>query len=632
MRLRAVVLVGVMLGHSLGAALLAVPGTASAASGGIYISELQTSGPLSGQSSYEFVELYNSSDVDVSLKGWQIEYRAASTANGNDCSLGWPKTPTILPDAVVKAHGFYLLANTKYPLQSDGRFSFDLASTAGTIRIQDANKQVVDALAWGDSTACGAGSPAPITSGQSLERLPGASAPSGGNGFDTGDNLNDFALRPSPEPQGTGAATEAPLNFAGIAEGDPTGQLALSELLINPHLDQPAFVEFKNTGPDVIVLSAYALKVGTASYNLPHHVILSGGYAVVRSDVFPLSLPTSGGSVSLMDAAGTPTDTITWDEAPLEAGLIAGDSDWTWTAKPTPGTANEAVALPETIPLSLTDTGLSSLYPVLNITELLPDPASPATDASDEFIELHNPNSFDVNVAGFSLKSGQTFSGNYTLPDLTVPAGGHIALTSAQTHLGLSNSGSSVGLFDPLGSQIGATVSYTAAKAGNTWAHFESGWAWTTTPTPGAPNILTAPADVAGAAAAAAAAKKVKAAAATKKPKAVAAKAAKAPKAPKEKKTVATKFKAAAAKIKPTLEAAAGGPWVLLVLVGLTICYCIYEFRYDLRNYYHQLRGHTGRSRQAGPALEGRGDDRAGQRPGRGQNDLHPRPSRSLGL
>jgi hypothetical protein len=33
--------------------------------------------------------------------------------------------------------------------------------------------------------------------------------------------------------------------------------------------------------------------------------------------------------------------------------------------------------------------------------------------------------------------------------------------------------------------------------------------------------------------------------------------------------------------------------WLLFALAGLTMAYIIYEFRYDLRNYYYKLRRHA---------------------------------------
>jgi hypothetical protein len=241
------------------------------------------------------------------------------------------------------------------------------------------------------------------------------------------------------------------------------------------------------------------------------------------------------------------------------------------------------------------------------LTELLPDPAAPGVDATDEFIELHNYGTAEMNLAGYVLKTGSDLSGHFTLPAMTLAPGGYAAFTSEQTHLALTNSGGKTALFDPANLQIGEAVSYDAAATGETWAHFDGGWQWTSTPTPGAANILTASAKAA-AAASAAAKKATKAAtvktAAVKAAKTTKATAVKAKATPKPKKAAAKKTTALVAGV-----AKASGPWLLFVLAGLTICYAIYEFRYDIRNYYYRLRGYTGRGRQTRPAPAGRGRD-----------------------
>src|SRR6185369_14851840 len=62
----------------------------------------------------------------------------------------------------------------------------------------------------------------------------------------------------------------------------------------------------------------------------------------------------------------------------------------------------------------------------------------------------------------------------------------------------------------------------------------------------------------------------------------------------------------------------AGGHWLLFILAALTIGYIIYEFRYDIRNYYYKLRGYPVGRPAPVPVVVGRGSDRADERPRRG--------------
>ncbi|MDB5179165.1 MAG: Non specific extracellular endonuclease cleaving [Patescibacteria group bacterium] len=625
MRLRFAVLIGLLLGHTFG--LLLLPRQALAASGGIYISELQTGGAATGHTNDEFIELYNATANDVALKGWKLEYRPVSSTYGADCTKGWSKS-LALDAATIKSHKFLLIKDSNYPLDADMSFAnWSISGTAGAVRILDAAGKTADALAWGDDPGCGFGRPASIGAGQSLERLPGAQAPQGGNAYDTGDNANDFLVRQAPEPQKSTVPAELPLQFTNIAH-DSTAQLELSEVSVNPAPGSSAgpFLEFHNTGTSALVLSSYLIKLGVVGYYLPQRVLLPDAYAIVQSETFPLSLDTNGGVASLIDAFGNTVDGASWPVAPAGASRIWAENGWVWTARPTPAAPNEFVALPEPAPAPPA-TGPAgqgegpAAESALEITELLPDPASPATDAEDEFIEIHNAGAGPADLAGYVLKTGSSLSDSYTLPAGTLDANGYIAFKSSDSHVALANSGSSVALYGPDGRQIGAKISYEPAKSGQAWAKFGGGWSWTTTPTPAAPNVLTQP-TVAGAATATVTTAKAKATA-----KSAAAKSKVAPtKKAAAAKTKAVKTKPAKKTNSPLVAAATtpAGHWLLFVLAGLTIAYIIYEFRYDLRDFYHRLRGYPGRGATPRPVTEGRGGDRASERPGRGQDDLRP--------
>jgi len=616
MHWRILVIIGLLLGHSLG--LLLAPSAALAVSGSLYISELQTGGSGTGHANDEFVELYNGTDNDIPLHGWQLEYRAVSASNGSDCAKGWSKTAA-LPDAVIKSHRFFLLADKNYALVADARFSFDLSGTAGTVHVLNGSKQVVDALAWGDGASCGLGRSAALAAGQSLERLPGAQVPQGGNAYDTGDNANDFMVRSNPEPQAASSPGETPLEFADFASTDATTQLELSELLVTPAADDTAgpFIEFHNSGTAAVALNAYVIKLGLVGYYLPQRVLLPGAYVAIHSETFPVALDPTGGTASLLGAFSNTVDTASWPAAPVGASRVWDGEGWTWTAHPTPDAVNELVPLPS--PVSPPDSaspapiesgvGSQQSYPALDITELLPDPAAPATDADDEFIELHNPGPTTADLSGYTLKTGNSQTDVYTIGDITLDADGYIVFNSADTHIALANTGSSVALYDPTGQPVGSTVSYPTAKTGEAWARFGAGWSWTTTPTPGQSNVLSQPTVLAASATAAKATAKTVKTITTKAPAK--------PKTPTVK--AAAKPKVSKSGAKPLLAGTTttGGRWLLFILAGLTIAYIIYEFRYDIRNYYYKLRGYPIGRLAPVPVVEGRGSDRTHQRPRR---------------
>jgi hypothetical protein len=374
------------------------------------------------------------------------------------------------------------------------------------------------------------------------------------------------------------------------------GGLELSELLVDPAAPQTdaadEFVELHNMGLASIALGDYKLKVGTSAtlHALPAQTVPAGGYVVLTAATSPWSLTNTGGTVTLLDGSGAEIDTTTWSKAVTGASWMkTAAGTWVWSSVVTPGAPNDLQSG------AAGATPAPGAYAELELNELLPNPAAPLTDAADEFIELYNPNSEPVSTTGYIIKTGATLSTKHTLKAFTVPAGGYLALKSADTKITLSNAGSSVALFDPAGKQLGSTIIYGKAKAGSAWARFDDAWAWTSQPSPGAPNIQAAGSEaIAASKASGPAAAKTKSAAKTKAASA---------KAKAKAKTTKSSTVAKAAASAP------GGSWLLFVLAGLTMAYVAYEFRHDLLNFYYRIRRHAGRR---GPAFEtppGRGGD-----------------------
>lgn len=127
------------------------------------------------------------------------------------------------------------------------------------------------------------------------------------------------------------------------------------------------------------------------------------------------------------------------------------------------------------------------------LTELLPDPASPQTDANDEFVEVYNANNAKFDLTGFKLQtvSQSGTKHTYTFPaGTTIPAKSYAAYPSANISISLTNSGGRVWLLDSNEKVIGQTESYAKAEEGHSWALASGKWYWTSTPTPGKANEI----------------------------------------------------------------------------------------------------------------------------------------------
>ena len=223
------------------------------------------------------------------------------------------------------------------------------------------------------------------------------------------------------------------------------------------------------------------------------------------------------------------------------------------------------------------------IYPVLEITEMLPNPAEPASDSEDEFIEIYNPHQFTVDMSGYVLKTGLngTYKHTFSTGSLINP-GEYLVVTSKDSSLTLSNTAGKAVLLSPDGTLLYETAEYQDAPEGQAYILDTSEWKWTITPTPAIVNIYNPPPPP------------------IVKSKAKKATTAKAKKAKSTKKTAA-KSKTTAAKINNSSGTTAlqdiSGPVHPLVLAGigtLTVVYAGYEYRSDIRGALRKF-GRNGR-------------------------------------
>lgn len=124
----------------------------------------------------------------------------------------------------------------------------------------------------------------------------------------------------------------------------------------------------------------------------------------------------------------------------------------------------------------------------LLITELLPNSAS--YDTGNEFIEIYNPNDRVINLKGYNLQLGPSFSKSYPLPaDQTIAAKSYKAFSDSQTGLVLPNSSGFVRLTAPAGNTVSTTDIYSEPGEDMAWALLNDAWQYTDQPTPSSANL-----------------------------------------------------------------------------------------------------------------------------------------------
>lgn len=208
----------------------AIGKTVSASFPGPYpvISEIYAGGGNSG--SYwknDFIELYNPNDFMIALDGWSVQYAAASSSS-------WSAT---LLSGSIPANGYYLVkeyqgAGGEAGLPAaDAVGEINLNATAGKVALVNnaepisgkTDQNAVDFVGYGAANE-NEGSSSTWSPGndKSLERLAfidsgagkmasGGEHETGGNGWDSNNNFDNFAKRNIPEPQNSGES-ETPVD------------------------------------------------------------------------------------------------------------------------------------------------------------------------------------------------------------------------------------------------------------------------------------------------------------------------------------------------------------------------------------------------------------------------------------
>ncbi len=143
--------------------------------------------------------------------------------------------------------------------------------------------------------------------------------------------------------------------------------------------------------------------------------------------------------------------------------------------------------------------GACLLIPVetrmIYVTELYPN--APSYDTGQEFIELYNPHSSEVNIKGYTLRAGPDFQNDYVFGEFIIAPLSYVSLSDSQSGIVLPNtSGVSIQLVNAAGVVVYETPIYDEMKEASSWVLLEDQWIVTNQLTPAAPNKpYVAPAD-----------------------------------------------------------------------------------------------------------------------------------------
>ena len=121
------------------------------------------------------------------------------------------------------------------------------------------------------------------------------------------------------------------------------------------------------------------------------------------------------------------------------------------------------------------------------INEILPSPAG--SDAEEEWIEIFNPNDFEVDLSGWKIQDTIGKTKTYIFPKETkISAKGFLVLKRPVSKITLNNDEDGLKLIDSSGKTIDE-ISYQKAEEGKSYNRGEAGWFWNENLTPGAENV-----------------------------------------------------------------------------------------------------------------------------------------------
>jgi hypothetical protein len=318
-----------------------------------------------------------------------------------------------------------------------------------------------------------------------------------------------------------------------LIEYDP-GVILISEFVADPVSGQPEWVELYNASTQTIDLTDWTLVEGSGQITLLDGLIEPGQYFVFEKS----SLNNSGDIIILSDPSGQIIDQVVygnWDDGELADNAPSIDDpfsiirqdvsvdlnvdlqDFVITTLVTQGQANTYLPLEPEVDQpednhssdssSDTDNNQSSSNPSsttqtqeptepeydfsdqIFINEFFPNPEG--ADADQEWIELYNAGSSDINLAGWSLDDEDGGSVPYEISEsLVISAGDYLVFYNDITKIILNNSTDKVRLIDP-NQEIIDDVGYTNVKEGQSYAKVDNDWQWTEQITPGTANQIT---------------------------------------------------------------------------------------------------------------------------------------------
>ena len=270
----------------------------------------------------KYVEIYNTTNQNVDLAGWKIEYYAGSGAK----TVGKiAKTVgKIFKDEVISPNEFLVLSNDK---MLAGAIKFDnnlvLAQNNGSVVLSRSDGSVADTVGWGNSLKS---TGSPIKGGVKMVWRCFIDGNIIDSKFLSGKNFNNQEVEPYSRPNcKTPDSKSESSKELNKCEG-----LKLNEIASN--IDEQ-FIEIINSGEKTVITTGCKLTVGDSGVreNIGDIELNPGEFLTIKIKNTKLKLPKTKGKVYLLDEAGSKIDSTEYEKLSKSSSWSLIDDEWMQT-------------------------------------------------------------------------------------------------------------------------------------------------------------------------------------------------------------------------------------------------------------------------------------------------------------
>ncbi len=439
----------------------------------------------------EWIELFNNGDTAADLTGWTLK----STDS----------TPTIKLVNAIPAHEYFLLErkddNSVPDTAADLIYGNDgpiwaLNDTCEKLELQDSENNLIDSIdcvgtKWlaGDKTTKQTRTmerKSPLAIGDSVDNWQTSENPGG-----TPKRENSTGYSPQKPEENTGQDTTPIINY-----------ILLNELLPDPigNEHEGEYIELFNNDDTTADISNWELRdenengqKNPAGFFVPGNTTIPAlSYRAFYTGK-KIYLNNDGDIVYLYDNKQILKDSIAYSGKVVEGESYnrQNDNTWAWSTTTTPDKENRIT----TENNSSADSVEDKVYPRhIWINEFFPNPKG--KDTENEFIEIYNPGPDEIDLSNWQIDDQENKGSHpYTFPEnFIIKKGEYLDLPYFQTKISLNNDSDWVRLLWPNGETIDE-IEYSSPPEAESYNKTNNGWHWSTTPTPGEPNIITSTED-----------------------------------------------------------------------------------------------------------------------------------------